>query len=330
MAEGSQAIPGARRLGPGHFEGTWSREKRQDIVDRVKYLVRGERLEEPPHILRARLTLAQAGKDWGDASEEEICDVINQQSRPLFQSGFWEMDSPEYDTLTGRIYQSQLDYYGPDHGSASGIFLDRLRDDPGSSFLCQRLNQTGITIKKITHFTRQPVEDKHRRLAFKVKEKRGYFLDDVAYFLSKAQRKGKIEHTTYVLPLKITGNHECISAILGIDEHSFLIDTTLNSSFLQAVQEADLKPAVIMKEFMFWKDGADQDAEALGRSGWLSYKTTHWLTEHYDVDVCSGCPGSGFVTCRPTIYVRKGTSLAYDFKTGLRRASTLLSRSSTN
>lgn len=179
------------------------------------------------------------------------------------------MGSAEYDTLTGRIYQTQLDYYGPDHGSASGIFLNLLRDDPGSSFLCQRLKQTGTTIKKIIHFTRQPVEDKHRRLAFKVKEKRGYFFDDVAYFLSKAQRKGKIEHTTCELPLEITGNHECISAILGIDEQLFLIDTTLNNSFLQAIQEADLKPAVIMKEFMFWKDGADQDAEALERSDWL-------------------------------------------------------------
>ncbi|EAQ83691.1 predicted protein [Chaetomium globosum CBS 148.51] len=280
MEECSRAIPGARRLDPRHFDGLGSSEKRQDIVDRVKYLVRGERLEEPPHILRARLTLAQAGKDWGDASEEEICDALSQQSKPLFESGFWEMGSAEYDTLTGRIYQTQLDYYGLDHGSASGIFLNLLRDDPGSSFLCQRLKQTGTTIKKIIHFTRQPVEDKHRRLAFKVKEKRGYFFDDVA--------------------------------------------------FLQAIQEADLKPAVIMKEFMFWKDGADQDAEALERSDWLSYNTTHWLTEHYDVDVCSGCPGSGFVTCRPTIYIRKGTSLVYAFKTGLRRASTLLSRSGTN
>jgi hypothetical protein len=91
----------------------------------------------------------------------------------------------------------------------------------------------------------------------------------VAWFLGKAQRKGKIEHTTYELPQEIPRNDQCLSAILGIDEHTFSVDTTLNSSFLQAIQEADLKPAVIMKEFMFWKDGADQDVEALKKADWL-------------------------------------------------------------
>lgn len=141
--------------------------------------------------------------------------------------------------------------------------------DPRSSFLRQRLGQAGITINKVLHFTREHVVDKHYKLASKVKVKRGYFLGDVALYLQKAQRKGKIQDTTYELPQKIPGGHECLGAILGIDEHTFLVDTTLNSSFLQAIQEANLKPAVIMKEFMFWRDGADQDVEALKKVDWL-------------------------------------------------------------
>lgn len=65
------AEPGARRLGPGHFDTAWRDERRKDIVDRVRYLVRGEKLEEPPHILQARLTLEEAGQDWENASNEE-------------------------------------------------------------------------------------------------------------------------------------------------------------------------------------------------------------------------------------------------------------------
>jgi hypothetical protein len=195
--------------------------------------------------------------------------MVAMQRRPLFQGRSWEMGTPEYNTLTGRIYRTQIDYYGPHEGSGSGKFLDMLRDDPGSAFFFQRLTKTGITINKVLHFTREPVNDKHCRLASKVKEKRGYFLGDVAWFLGKAQRKGKIEHTTYELPQKIPVNDQYVSAILGIDEHTFLVDTTLNSSFLQAIQEADLKPAVIMKEFTFWKEGADQDVEALKKVDWL-------------------------------------------------------------
>ena len=52
------------------------------------------------------------------------------------------------------------------------------------------------------------------------------------------------------------------------------------------------------------------------------YNTTHWLTQHYDV--FSRHPGSGFVTCNPTIYIRKGESLMHALK---RSASNLVSRS---
>ncbi|KAK3293146.1 uncharacterized protein B0H64DRAFT_476725 [Chaetomium fimeti] len=319
-----RAQPGARRLGPGHFEGAWPKEKRQDIVDRVKYLVRGDKLEEPPHILEARLALKDAGRVWQDVDKETICNAITNQPGRFFQVGSWEMGSPEYKELVARIYKTQVDYYTSHEESGSGKFLDMLRD-PATSSLCQQLSKAGIRIDKILHFTRGSVKDGHRELTNKIRPKRAYFFGDVAAYLEKAQRKGKIEHTTYELPLEITGNHECIEAILGINEHTFLVDTTLNRSFLQAIQEADLRPAVIMKEFKFWKDGADQDAKALQNADWLRYSTTHWLTQHYDV--YSTCPGSGFATCDPTIYIRKGTSLAHDIKTVLRRATTLFSRS---
>ncbi|KAH6847806.1 hypothetical protein B0I37DRAFT_354498 [Chaetomium sp. MPI-CAGE-AT-0009] len=226
--------PGAQRLGPGHFEGAWPGERRQDIVDRVKYLVRGDKIEEPPHILAARLALKDAGKDWQYVQKEEIWDILVKQSGRLFQGGSWEMRSPEYKELVARIYKTQMDFYGHHDGSGSGKFLEALRD-PSSSPLCQQLSKAGITINKILHFTREPVKDGHRALIDRIKQKRRYFFGDVASELGKAQRKGKIEYTTYELPLEITGNHECISGILGIDQHTFLVDTTLNSSFLQAV-----------------------------------------------------------------------------------------------
>ena len=52
------------------------------------------------------------------------------------------------------------------------------------------------------------------------------------------------------------------------------------------------------------------------------YNTTHWLTQHYDV--FSRHPGSGFVTCNPTIYIRKGRSLRHVVK---KSVSNLVSQS---
>ena len=65
-----KAIPGARRLGPGDLKGLWPKEKHDEIVNRVKYLVH-DQLEEPPHIQRARQILTQSGKNWRDASDTE-------------------------------------------------------------------------------------------------------------------------------------------------------------------------------------------------------------------------------------------------------------------
>ena len=51
------------------------------------------------------------------------------------------------------------------------------------------------------------------------------------------------------------------------------------------------------------------------------YNTTHWLSQYYDL--YSRPRGSGFVTCEPTIYIRKGTSLVSALK---RSASSLVGR----
>ncbi len=55
------------------------------------------------------------------------------------------------------------------------------------------------------------------------------------------------------------------AGIMKVNSHTLLVDMTLNSGLLQAVQECEYKPAVIMTYFTFWRDGKDQDKEALAK-----------------------------------------------------------------
>jgi hypothetical protein len=55
---------------------------------------------------------------------------------------------------------------------------------------------------------------------------------------------------------------------MRIDTRTLVFDTTLNGSILQAIQEANFKPAVIVREFTFWRDGADEDGAALDKAAW--------------------------------------------------------------
>ncbi len=58
--------------------------------------------------------------------------------------------------------------------------------------------------------------------------------------------------------------HEYIRKdVMKVNCGTFLIDTTLNSGLLRAVQECGFMPAVIMTYFAFWRDGKDQDKKAL-------------------------------------------------------------------
>ncbi|KAK4155990.1 hypothetical protein C8A00DRAFT_31152 [Chaetomidium leptoderma] len=324
-------IPGARPLTPGDLDGLTATEKHDEVVARIKYLV-NDRLEEPPHIRRVREIINGMGLDWSTASDEKILSVLEQRvPKPLFHSTFWKrwpQPTPDsgYHELMTRIHRAELDYYGVDSTSLGGTFLHMLRDarsnpDPASFY--QRLRKAELSIGKIMHFTRKTVpggDVQRLSLPYKLEAKRTYFVGDMAAFLGKMRGSRRaIPHATFEIPPD--NDTHIKDGIMEIDSNTFLFDTTLNNSVLQAIQEANFLPAVIMKQLTFWHDGADEDAEALKDLYSMDYKTTHWLTEYYDV--YSRHPGSGFVTCSPTIYIRKGHSLLHTLK---KSASSLLGR----
>ncbi|KAK4101169.1 hypothetical protein N658DRAFT_507136 [Parathielavia hyrcaniae] len=326
-------IPGARPIRPGDLDGLWSQQKHDEIVKRVKYLVQDD-LEEPPHIHKARLILHQRGVHWREVSDKEIFDILDKLPRPLFHFKLWKREPPppetsEYHDVMTRIHRAELDYYGFDSTSPSGKFLYGIRDakqDPYPSSFYQRLKQAGVTIDKIVHFTRKVARSSDVRqlsLPYRIDERRELFLADLGRFLAQAQgSRSAVPHSTYRTPSKEDIRY-IEDGIMKIDGRTLVVDTTLNNSLLQSIQEADYRPGVIIKEFTFWRDGADQDAEALAKVARTDYATTHWLTQYYDV--FQRPPGSGFVTCNPTIYIKKGGSLMQGLK---RSASTLVGRAS--
>jgi hypothetical protein len=174
-----------------------------------------------------------------------------------------------------RIHKTELAFYGFDGESRGGQFLYMLRDakqNPDPSSFYPRLKQAGITIDKVVHFTRRTamagVDVQLLSLPYKIEDRRELFLGDLARFLAGMQGRsgGGIPHATYEMPPKEDRAIE--EGIMKVDGRTFVFDTTLNNSVLQALQEADFNPAVIMKEFGFWHDGADEDAEALERVAW--------------------------------------------------------------
>lgn len=150
-----------------------------------------------------------------------------------------------------------------------------LRDakfDLSPSSFYQRLKQAGLAIDKLAHFTRRtPQVGKLNvqliSLPLKIEKRRELFVDDMARFLGQMQGiRGEIPHTTYTIPAADDAYIE--KGIMRIDGRTLVFDTTFNGSILQAIQEANLKPAVIVREFTFWRDGADEDAAALAKAAW--------------------------------------------------------------
>ncbi|KAL2118806.1 hypothetical protein VTJ04DRAFT_5765 [Mycothermus thermophilus] len=354
-----KAIPGARPIRPGDLDGLWLQERRDEIIKRVKYLVHDD-LEEPPHILAARRELYARGGNWRDASDKEILSILSTLPSPLFETKLWKRHptppptGSEYWDLMARIQHAELAFYGYDSRSPGGAFLHMLRDarrDARPDSFYQRLRRAGISIDRIVHFTRRTVAHPDApltaALGYKLEEKRRLFVGDMARFLAQmqggggaGQSGGEIPHATFVVPPgrgrrvaagseTTTGNADpdafIDEGILKIDSHTLVFDTTLNGSVLQAVKEGGFKPAVIIKQLTFWSDEADQDTEALENATTAEYNVSHWLTQYYDVYDRYPGSGSGFVSCYPTIYIRKGTSLRHRLK---RSASNLMRRAS--
>jgi hypothetical protein len=196
----------------------------------------------------------------------------------LFHPKFWKREPPppdtsEYHDIMTRIHRAELHYYGFDSTSPSGEFLYSIRDakqHPDPSSFYQRLRQAGVTIDKIIHFSRRTAGSPHAHLLslpYRIEERRESFLQDLGRFLGQAQgNRNPVPHTTYQTPSRDDKYIE--DGIMKIDGRTLVVDTTLNNSILQTIQEAGFKPGVIIKEFTFWHDGADQDAEALQKASW--------------------------------------------------------------
>ncbi len=173
-----------------------------------------------------------------------------------------------------RIHQSELQFYGFDSTSPGGAFLHMLRDartDPAPTSFYRRLRRANLTLTKVVHFTRDTVLSGNTpllSLPLRLEVRRKLFVTDLARFLAGMQKKSEpLPETTYEVPDAKERYLE--EGIMKLDGGSFVYDTTLNGSVLRVMQEADVRPAVIMKELVFWRDGADQDAEAAARAAGL-------------------------------------------------------------
>jgi hypothetical protein len=167
----------------------------------------------------------------------------------------------------GRIMQTETDFYGYDSESLGSRLLYMIRDarqnpDPRSFY--PQLKRAGVSIDKVVNFTRKTILGDHPQnlsLPLKLDDRRRLFVSDMAKFLSEMQGgRRKLPHATYEIPA--TDNRYIEDGIMKIDSHTLVFDTTLNSSILQIIKEADLKPGVIIMQLTFWPDGVDEDVDS--------------------------------------------------------------------
>ncbi|KAJ4291249.1 hypothetical protein N0V88_006249 [Collariella sp. IMI 366227] len=342
MAEEKSYNLGVRKIKPGDIIAlTYS--ERKWVTARTKYLVNDD-LEVPEHIYRA-FQAAQEGKfgDAGwNASEKEICDFLESLPKPLFRSEYFKRSSKSpaesplgpLDKFMERIHREEFAFYDvSSQTSGSRHFLRPLQKEHENpkmvSAFHQSLKQADVKIYKIIHFTRQTIFGREADGRYTgpshIPKWRNLFLMDIARSLTKLQRLKlhDIPFKTFEIPTEDDRGVPTIKAklrdkenltpydpeayikegILKIDKHTLVVDSTLNNSVFQVIQEANLQPGAIFKEFTYWHDGADQDVKSVESIFWGDYGPTHWLSQFYDV--YHRHPGSGFVTCDPTIYIRK-------------------------
>ncbi|KAL2260014.1 hypothetical protein VTK26DRAFT_6123 [Humicola hyalothermophila] len=311
-------ILGARPIGPGDLDDLWGGQKQKEIINRAKYIIHGN-LEEPPHIREAWKILRARGRDWVTASEDEICEIIDNLPSRLFGAKIWttspwpKAQEHEFADITKRIFAAEWSFYLAGDSPAGHLFymIHQANNNNDPQSFGQRVNRAGISINKVMHFTRNVVYRSNDITAlskpFKIDEKAEVLAGDFPRALKSMQDGFRdIPLQTYKIPTR-NDDRYITEGILNIDSQTLVFDTTLNNSVLQVIKEADLRPGIIIKELTFWRDGDDQDTERLANVSYLDYGVTHWLTEHYDV--FSRPRGGGFVTCSPTIYIRKSTSL---------------------
>ncbi|KAK4204633.1 hypothetical protein QBC40DRAFT_164538 [Triangularia verruculosa] len=89
-------------------------------------------------------------------------------------------------------------------------------------------------------------------------DRQAYFISDMARFLrGKPDNHTTLKHLTFALPDSASPHEYLDKGILKINSRTLVFDTTLNDTLLKLIQELDVKPGVIIKEFCFWRDGED-------------------------------------------------------------------------
>lgn len=211
-------------------------------------------------------------------------------------------DSPldPLDELMERIHREEFAFYDvSSQTSGSRHFLRPLLEEYENpkmvSAFHQSLKQADVKIYKIIHFTRQTVFGRETDGRYTgpshIPKWRNLFLMDIAMCLTKVQKRlrdNDIPFTTFEIPTEDDLRVPTIKAklrdkenlapydpegyikegILKIDKNTLVFDSTLNNSVLQAIQEANLQPGAIFKQFTYWHDGADQDFKSVERIFW--------------------------------------------------------------
>ncbi|KAK3305917.1 uncharacterized protein B0T15DRAFT_502946 [Chaetomium strumarium] len=275
MQQRESQPPGGRPLRPGDLDGLSQQEKQDEIKQRARYLVK---------------------------------DQLEPSSVP------WHFPRPQppsnlpYVDFVARIHRDEREFYPSDLRNYprckfnGANFVASLHQTHRLSFR-GRLEEHSVVLDKVVHFARRDVPGEvcpYSEIPSRpdaMEEKRKEFGKNVAGAFG-------IQSVSYYAP---EDGDEYLEGIKKVDKHTLVLDTTFNSSILKVIQEANLNPGVIIKQFRFWPDGADEDAESLNTVRESDYGLTHWLSEYYEVFV--RYPGCGFVTCYPTIYIRKSVPL---------------------
>ncbi|KAK4175205.1 hypothetical protein QBC36DRAFT_355344 [Triangularia setosa] len=197
---------------------------------------------------------------------------------------------PGYYEIMRRILLSESLFYGVDPQSPANHILEQFRlpsTTPGS--FKNQLQQAGVSITTLFTFTRavshsakrkkkigsdeppdptpsssrppstEPTGDMHwLALQHQNHHRQSYFVSDMARFLrAKPDGHTTLKHTTFSIPDSAAPHDYLDKGVLKINPHTLIFDTTLNNTLLKLIQELDVKPGVIVKEFCFWPDGED-------------------------------------------------------------------------